>query len=396
MLVLKINDRLKIRTIKHFNNVKIGLKYDSIASTFEFSFYFNPDNHDLEELACVSHYHEAIIEYNGEVLLTGYIVSQSFTSTPTRQMSHFSGCSKTGFLAHCQIPPSSFPLQSNGLSLRQITQKIIQPFDIKLVIDPNVYKKTGIIYTAKQNPDTPDPKRKKDPITYVTQQLSLDDKVDNPIDESTADISQIISDYITELAVQRNIILSHDEKGNLLLTEAKTKMLPIFHLEKGMIGVVMSLSFKGEQLHSDITVVKQADSDGGNASQYTIQNPYVPIVYRPKTVVMSSGDSTTAQEAAQNALAAELKSIQLIINIDRWVLDGKIIRPNNVISVLNSDLYIYEKSNWFIESVDYEGDQEKQIATLTCVLQECYNGQYPSNVFVDAHENSGTGFTSNV
>lgn len=360
---LKINDRIKIRTIKFFNNFRMNLSYDSIASTFSFNFYFDPENHDHEELACVSHYHEAILEHKGQKLLHGYIVQQDFEDSSVKEMASFSGYSLPGFLGDCNIPPSIYPLQHDGLSLQQIATKLIKPFFLKMVVDPLVRDRMNIKY-----------------------------------DKTAAEPTQTISDYLTELAAQRDIIISHDEQGRLLFTQLQTKGIPILSVTEGLIGVRMSMSFKGQDIHSHITVIKQADSEGGNAGQYTIRNPFVPVgrTYRPKTVIQSSGDNTSTKLAAQNALAAELRNVVLTVVVDRWELNGKLIKPNALISVKNNKLYLYDKTNFFIESVSYEGNSEALTATLTCVLPCCYDGTAPLNVFVDPHENSASGFTSPI
>jgi len=353
---VKIYDRIKVRTIEYFNNVQMNLSYDAIASAFSFDFYFDPENEDHAELACVSHFHEAIIEHEGQQLLQGFILSQKFTDSSTKKLSQFSGYSKSGVLEDCQIPPELYPLQYNGLSLKQIAIKLLKPFGLDVKIDPEVESKMNIAYS-----------------------------------ETTVEPTTTIKEYLTSLAAQRNIIISHDEYGNLLFTKVNTKKLPIFHVDEGLIGYEMSLTFGGQPMHSHITVMKQADSESSNAGEYTIRNPFVPVAhtYRPKVIVQSSGTDNDTKEAAENALAAELKSIVLTISIDRWEIDGKFIRPNSIISVLNKELYIYKRTKFFIESISYEGDSEGQRATLTCVLPCCYDGSTPVNIFVDAHENSG-------
>lgn len=349
---LKINDRIKIRNIQFFNNFSLELKHDAVASAFGFSLYFDPINADHRELACVSHFHEATVEHNGEKLVSGYILSQGFQSSPTSELMTIAGYSKAGVLEDCEIPVSVYPLQSDGMNLREIAQKFIKPFGLKMLIDPAVKAKMEINYAT-----------------------------------TTAKESQTVKGYLTELATQRNIIISHDVDGNLLFTEANAKEQPIAHFEEGIMGASMNLVFSGQGLHSDITVMKQADSEGGNAGEHTIKNPYVPIVYRPRTIVQNSGDDISTKDAAKNALAAELKNIKLTINIDRWDVNGKLIKPNHIISVKAPHLYLFKKCNWFIESVTYSGTPEAMTASLSCVLPEVYNGTYPKNVFVDAHKN---------
>lgn len=353
---LKINDRVKIRDIEFFNNFNLNLRYDSLSSTFNFGFYFDSLNPDHRELACVSHFHEAIVEHNGKRLMTGYILSQVFEDQSQKSLSQFAGYSLTGVLEDSNIPPSLYPLQSDGLSLREIANKLIQPFKLKMIVDSSAAA-----------------------------------KMDKVFQKTTAEATQTIKDYLNDLTSIRDIVMSHDAMGNLLFTTAKTKQSPILIIgPEGIPGVTMSLSFSGQPLHSEITVIKQADSKGGNAGQATIINPYVPIVYRPKVIIQNSGDDNDTSSAARMALSEELRNIVLTINIDRWDIDGEFVLPNNIIRVKNPNLFLFKEVDWFIESINYTGDNVTQTAVLTCVLPEVHNKSTPVNIFVDPHKNAPT------
>jgi prophage tail gpP-like protein len=345
-MILKINDRIRNRNVEFFNNFTLSLKYDSVASAFNFNFYFNPDTIELKELACIGHYHIASIEHNGELLLTGYILSEAFSSEPEKKMVAMGGYSLPGVLEDCEIPTDLYPLQSDGLSLKEIARKLTSLFDFKTVIDPAVASKMNQVF-----------------------------------EKTTAGAGGSIKQYLTDLAAQKNIVISHTEKGELLFTEAKTKAKPFFHFENNVIGTTMSLSFNGQAMHSHITVIKQADADEGNAGEFTIRNPYVPFVYRPKVIVQSSGDDNDTEKAARNALSQELKNLVLTITTDRWEVDGKIIKPNSIITIKNPEIYLYNKCSWFVEGVEYQGDNTKMTATLTCVLPEVYNMETPEYLF---------------
>ena len=364
---LKINHRIGqgIVDVQYFNEFKVNLKFDSVASTFSFDFYFDPRNKQHAELACVSHFHEAIVEHNGETLITGFILSQNFIHAPEKKMVSIGGYSKPGVILDCDIPTNQYPLQSDGLTLRQIANKLISPFRLGLQV-ADVAKKDAAM-GAK----------------------TISQKSDRAITKSTASESKNINSYLTDLCSQRNIVLSHTPKGELLLTEANTEQEPILHFDGELIGTEMEMMFNGQGIHSHITVIKQASMDGGNAGEYTVRNPYCPVayVYRPKVVVADSADDITIEEAAMNELGAELKNITLIIKTDRWEVDGKVIRPNNLITVKDPELFLYNKSTWFIEEVELHGNQSKTTATLKCVPPEVYNGKMPKNIFVDPHEN---------
>ncbi len=346
-MILEIDDRIRSTKVDKFNNTKVLLQYDSVGATFSFDFYFDPKNQELIDLACIGHYHIARIkDDDGDLLLTGNVLSQSFISSAKRQMAKFSGYSLAGVLEDCNIPASLFPLQSDGLSLRQITNKLIAPFEFGLKVDSAV--------------------------------ASL---VDSVFDTTIADEKQSIKSYLTELASQKNIILTHTTEGDLLYTRVKTDKLPVVNLDNSPGVVNMALAFSGQAMHSDITVMKQADMDGGNAGQSTIKNPFVPFFYRPKTVVQTSGTDVDTDLAARNALNQELKNLTLTINLDRFELNGKTVRPNTIIEVRNPEIYLFNTTKWFVQSVELTQTSSAKTAKLTCVLPEIYDNSTPRYIF---------------
>lgn len=346
---LWITDRFKNRKIQYFNDFQIDLKHDSVASTFGFKFYFDPNNEAHKELACVSHFHEAELWHEGELILTGFILSPEFSVSDVEEMASFTGYSKPGVLEDCEIPPSLYPLQSDGLSLKQIAQKLLTPFKLKMEIDP-----------------------------------AVEDRVNKVFPKSTASESQKIKDYLYEMCKQKNIVLSHNAKGELLFTETKSKQIPVldFDLTGGTIpGTKFKFTYGGQQMHSHITLQRQASETGGNAGEYTIKNPYVQIVYRPTVKSQTSGDDNDTSLAARRELSNELRNIKLIIETDRWMVNNKILRPNNLISIIAPKLYIYKKTNFLIESVSLSGNEKSTTASLTCVLPEVYTNEIPESIY---------------
>lgn len=354
-MILKIFDRFKVRKVEFFSNFQLSLKYDSFGSSFSFEFYFDPNNPDHKELACVSHFHDCEIEHEGEILVTGFALSQSFKWTPTKQLATISGYSKPGFFEDCSIPLESYPLQFNGMSLLNIAKRLTKPWNeqtkykIGIVVDPSVSDLMNKSYSSVEisNTDT-------------------------------------IAGALTKLAQERKIIISHDEKGNLLFTQAKTEIEPIlkFDFTQGQIpGVDFTHTFNGQQFHSQITVMKQASMTSNNAGQYTVKNPYVPTVYRPKTVTMSTGDEVDVKEYALRELSKEWENLTLDIKLDRWKIAGKILRPNNMIEIQSPELYIYPKSLFFIRDVTYTGNATETTCEIKCVIPEVVNGKMAKSIF---------------
>lgn len=347
---LKISDRQTVRNVQFFNEFAFELKYDSIASGFSFSFYFDPFNNDHKLIASVTKYSECEVMYNDEILLTGNILNTRFKHDSKINLCVVSGHSKTGVLSLCQIPPKLYPLQSNGLTLRQIATKLIEPFNLQMVVDASVAEKMDKVYKV-----------------------------------SIAEPTETVADYLVKISRLRDIVITHDEKGRLLFTSANLKGQPIVEYDNanGMFTATsFDLDFNGSEMHSEITVMKQPNNDGGNASEKTIANPFVSSDYfSAKVTTQTAGNDNDTLPATKRALASELQNIKLTINTDRWVLDKKIIRPNNTISIIDPYLYLYEKTIFFIESISYQGDNTQTTAILNCVLPEVYNGETPKNIF---------------
>ena len=353
---LYISDRFISRKIEYFNEFSFNPSYDSVASTFGFSAYFNPNNPEHKEVFCVSHFHDVTIFDDDVQILHGVIVNQIFEHSSTVSLLKCTGYSLPGVIENCEIPPSIYPLQSDGLSLTNIAQKLIKPFEknygLKMFVDPSVAEKMNKSFKSV-----------------------------------TASPTQKIKDYLTSLASQKNIVMSHDIDGRLLFTEANTKQLPFWEIDLTKPtpnGFSYSMAYNGENIHSHITVQKQSSIDGGNAGEFTIRNPYViGTVYRPKVINQTSGDDIDSSLAARRELGNELRNINLTIKIDRWTIDGKMIMPNSIISIYAPQLYIYHKCNWFVESVNYTGDTDKKECEIHCVLPEVYNDEKVVSIFRD-------------
>lgn len=346
-MILKINDRIRNRKIEFFNEVRIELKYDAVASRFAFKFLFDPNNIEHKEMACVGHDHICTIEDYGEKILTGYILTQRFKSNKEVNLVSISGYSLPGFLEDCDIPPD-VSLQSDGLTLREMADRYIAPFGLKIKID-------------------------------ASAAAAMEEKYE----ESTAKETQGVRAYLSELAAQKNIVMSHTPEGAVLFTKALPGQKPVADFTNDLPVIDMDFHFNGQSMHSDLIVIRQGDIDDEvqTSEGATVKNPYVPFVYRPKTIVQSSTNEKDIEQAVRNARAQELKNMPMTITLDRWQIGGKIIRPGKIVTVLNPEVYMYKKTSWFIESVELHKDPRGETATLKCVPPEVYTGEDPKYMF---------------
>lgn len=332
-----------------FNNLKVTLKYASVGSTFSFSGLFKPENRDNRGLFKPLTYPIVkILDQDNKRLITGRVTSNGFQDSSVKALSQINGYSLPGVLEDCPIPPTLYPLQHDGKSLKEITESIIQPFGLNLVISRSVQDLANEVYP-----------------------------------KTTADEKQTIKSYLDELASQKNIVISHTDGGSLLFTKARTNVGPIATFLGGIPEVKMLLTVDGRRMHNEITVQKQVDLDDDNAGEETINNPFVSI-FRPTIKTQNSGNDIDTALAARNALSSELRAIVLNIEVDRWTwnADGKVtMKPNNIILVHNHHIHLYQFTRFFVESIVFTGSPDSEKATLTCVIPEVYNGETPKNIF---------------
>jgi len=142
------------KEFRKFNAYKVGLRYNAVASTFEFTglkgFLDNP----LSYPDC------KIYDDDNDLIITGTILSPSLTSRASVSLVNYSGYSLPGILEDVNVPVSLYPLQSDNLSLKDICDKLLNPFDISYVYTDNVsddffkvYKKVNYLLSLVKDID---------------------------------------------------------------------------------------------------------------------------------------------------------------------------------------------------------------------------------------------------
>ena len=337
------------RQYDFFNKLSIDLKYGYAASTFSFSALFDPDNATHRRIFRPLAYQDVVISSElGETLLTGTILRHKFPRSSKRELTTFSGYSKSGVLGDCTIPKSVYPLEFTNLSFQEIAERLIEPFGVELVIQD---------------------------FGVVAREI---------VESITAQNTESVYGFLNNIISQRNLVLTNTSAGNLILTRPNANAEPVATFRQSIPVTKISLDVNGQAIHSDLTAIKQADVSNNNASDETITNPLVRA-FRPTLKEQNVGNDVTAEDAARNIRASELRNIKLTIETDRWTWlrnrSLETMTPNNIVSVIAPDIYIFNRTNFFVESVKLNLDENKETAILTCVLPEVYNNSEPQNIF---------------
>lgn len=349
------------KSIAYFNSGTINLKLDSIASTFEFAAYFKPQEIDFQEIFKPLQYLPVEL-YNSKknLIFTGTILNHRFISNSGRELVIISGYSKCGILEDVCIPPSeNYSLESNNKSLKDIATQLCRLFAINVVVSDQAKS------ISETNIKTP-----KQTTKESTNFASIKAKASSVFGRTSASPSESIRDYLAKLASQKNIILSHNEKGEVLLFQPDYNQLPRYFFTKGNT-ISMSADYNGQALHSDIYIVRQPSDDNQGVSTFDRAKNTLVAKYRPTTKIMSSGEDAQTKDAAKNELASELKAIQLTLEL-QGLFDE--IYPGEIVNVHNHHIYCYAYNRFMVDSITLKFDSKSDTTTLNLVVPETFTG----------------------
>jgi prophage tail gpP-like protein len=331
---------------KFWNNFSLNLVYNSLGSTFSFEgLTITPDQ---KRLFMPLSYHRCEVLFGTQKLLTGTLLNTGTGVENTISLNGISGYSLPGVLEDCEIPLDVYPLQFDNMSVKDIVEKLIKPFGLALVVDS-----------------------------------SVEAEVNKKIDTIAAEPDEKIKSFFEKLCKNKNVVLTHNEHGNVVLTRIREGQSVATYIE-GMPSTSIKLNVNGQGFHSAISTQKEASTGTDVAGEETINNDLIKA-YRPTVKKQDSGENDDTANAAKMIRGSELRGISLTIETDRYKwTDGKttkIIQPNNLIDVQSPSNYLPKRTRFFVESVTYTGNNEGIKASLKCVLPECYSGEAPKIVF---------------
>lgn len=423
MIKLKVNTRdrdennnPRILELTHFDEIDISLKYDSVMSTFRFKIYFNENNQEIAEILAPSHMHEVSIYYvhekpgtywdivetirgkrltyekkkvkntYDELLITGFAVNTIFKETAKPEWVEIGGFSKCGILERADIPTSAMDLglESSGVSFASIAQKIMRFFANKYRGGFDFKVESTIAYSK-----FPSVAVEQSVRSYYKEVLKLtEEQTEEEITKTTAPESGTVLAYLKKLAVQKGLVLSHNMFGDLVINVAYTGDEYLFEVGTGdgsLNYIEMSCGYNGDNMYSDIEVIRQPDKNGGNLSkavvnvttkpdkEVSLRNPLCRIVYIPKVITQTFGDDVSATQLARRELANTYKEVPLLVKLHKPTVNGTFIRPNNTIRAKSRSNYLYKPSKWFINEVNYIKSSKDEFCNVKCVLPGTYN-----------------------
>jgi len=309
--------------------------------TFSFSAPFDSDLQIYREAFRPFNYKPVAIYYGQDLIFTGVLLADETTLEPDEKSISIVGYSKPGILNDCHMPISSFPLEFNNQTLKQISPIVCKPYGI------------------------------------ISSFLS---PVGNPFEKVSIDIETDIFSFLSGLAEQRGLLISNNVKGELIYYKSQTGNSVASFKQGELPFMSCSNSFDYQSFYSHITGITQTTEEKKSAS-YTYINNYLVkkgIMRCFNFIAEDTKDSEIKQATLSMAgrMFGESASYELTIQGHRDK-DGNLLKKNTIVSVLSPGAMIYRETNFLIKSLTMSRNNEGDITEMELVLPGSYSGRIP-------------------
>lgn len=327
------------KRFRFWDTVRITRAIDTM-DTVEFGAPFDAEAPGFKDTFRPFSFKTVVITVGGSPLFTGTMVTVNPVIENARKIVSVSGYSLPGVLNDCTSPASSFPLEFDNQGLREIATALVAPFGIS--------------------------------VEFLADQGAVFERV-------ASEPGKKVLAFLTELAKQRNLIISSSSRGKLVFLQSSESGQPVARLQQGSAPVLsVTPLFNPQEYYSHITGIEPVVV-GLPGSQFTVKNPRLEGVTRPFTFNAPDtldADVKAAVEAKAGRMFGNMASYS--VRVATWRdPSGNLWEPNTPIKLLAPDAMIYSEYEFTIRSIEFSRDRATETATLNLVIPGSFSGKIP-------------------
>ena len=244
---------------KHFLEITVTQQFASF-DTCDITAPFEPENTEFRKLFKPFSYQDVEVFIGDELVFSGTQMGVNPSVSAQSRTVTLSAYSRCAVINDTCVPISAYPVEVRGFKLDKIAKEVTETFPFDVVVDVDM--------GASFNVATIAPEKR-------------------------------VASYLTDLAKQRDIVITNNLEGNLLLTKAKESESVAFLRddEPPLLSVVPS--FSEQSYYSDYTailpvIIRQ------NPTSYTAKNRKLTNVLRVDNFMATdsfNGDEKTVAES---------------------------------------------------------------------------------------------------
>ena len=284
--VIKINGE----KLEFFDNIAFSTSLNAISSSFSFSTFYIIANYEFAKIEVLR---------DDVLYFTGKVIAPTFPNSAKPEPITYKCYSLTGELEDCTLPLSSYPIQTKNKSLKEIIEGIVLSFDIIVKFDKSADSDINKKYTLQNQ---------------------------NPTEKA--------SSIINRLCTQYNLIVTHNAKGELIVTKKI-----IGEQANYPIPIKSPRSYNYRKFYNQYLILGQKSIKGGSSRQATAKFTNIPES-RNISKIQKDGDADSSIEQANAMRAASYNSNSLTLEFhDYFGNVGEIYDIDDVKLIANSMNY---------------------------------------------------------
>jgi prophage tail gpP-like protein len=323
----------------YWEDFELLLGLDSYASA-SFAAPFEPDRPRFRQLFRPFSYHPVVVSVDGQQVFGGTLIDV-LPDTGTDRRSVSVGCyAKPAVLLVCSAPANLLPLETRGLTLKQIADRLCQPFGVGVVMEGS--------------PGAPFKRVKQQPESKV-------------------------QDYLVDLAHQRGRVLTNTADGKLRIYQSTVVGRPVASLEEGKPPVIaVRPTFQSRAYYSEITGIVAAKISA-RASRYTENNPRLTRHLRCDLFHIDRAERADAQNIVRARMGRMFgNAFEISVDVASWRdPSGALWWPNTTVRLKAPGAMVWSAYEFIVRTVALRRNKDSKTATLGLVMPGAFDGRVP-------------------
>jgi len=320
---------------------EIVLNYDSL-DTFSFTSPYSELLKELRETVMPFTFKPCQVFYDKKLLFKGTLLTPDPELTDTEKEINLQGYPLCGILQDCTVPPGLYPGHYEGLTLKEIAEKMGNAYGIKIVFDG-------------------------DP--------------GEPFTEVNFEPTEKVLDFLLKLCQQRQFLFSNDVEGRLVFFKPKKEKASAIFTEGETPLLSIKPKFQAQGFFSHVTGYSKT-SEKENSHSFTWENKFLTKkgITRHTTITVddtdSSGDLEKAVKAYAGRMFADCVSFDLRSDVHKNA-NGELYRKGMGVAVKSPAAMIQKETIFTARKVTLKRDTESKTADINLVLPGSFTEEIP-------------------
>jgi prophage tail gpP-like protein len=331
------------KTFRFWTELTLSRRIDGFDSA-SFTAPFDPTDAATRETFRPFTYKPVVIRVGSRALFTGTMMAPMPEVTAEQKTVSVDCYSQGAVLGDTSMPGSAFPLEFSKLTLKQVAEKLCEPFGVA---------------------------------------VEVDGEDGSPFDKVKLKASDKVGPFLADLAKQRGYILASSDTGGIVFRKSYSGFgVPVARLRDDAQPVLsVRPTFAPQKYFSAITCITKSKR-GRKGSQYTEGNPFMSGVTRPGVIELDDTDPGDIQIATRAAIGRMYgNAAGYEVDIATWLReDGELYEPDDLVTLTAPGAMVYNESQLLIRTVEMRATAESKTATLGLMLPGAFSGEIPEDL----------------